>query len=140
MNRHRVGRVAMLICCCMLVACAARAPRGPEPPAHPTPATQTGFHIVVERGQSLDRIAQTYRVAKEAIIAANNLEPPYALKPGTVLQMPLTAVQPAKKPLPKPTPTPASTTAAKPDRSTESAASAPRARPKRQPPEIIPLD
>src|SRR6266568_1677538 len=87
MNRHRVGRAAMLLSCSMLIAaCAARPPSGPETPAHPAPAIQIGFHIVVERGQSLDRIAQTYRVSKQDIIAANNLTPPYALKPGTVLQ------------------------------------------------------
>ena len=146
MNRNCITRATLLLgSVAVISACATRPPPGTveapaeAPAATPPPASQRSFFIVVvERGQSLDQIAQTYRVTKQQIIATNNLAPPYALKPGMVLQIPGSAAQ--GKDAPKPKPTPASTTAAKPaDRPGEPAVSAPR-RPKRQPPEVIPLD
>jgi LysM repeat protein len=130
-------RAALILGCGALAACAER-PAAVAPATAPAAPTASKIHVIVQRGQSLDRVAQSYRVAKEDIIAANNLKPPYDLKPGTVLQMPLTAVQPAKD-MSKPKPAPASRTAAKPDRS-QAAAPAPRARPVRSSPEVIPLD
>jgi LysM repeat protein len=47
------------------------------------------FFVVIERGQSLESIARTYRVAKRDIIATNQLAAPYNLKPGTQLEVPL---------------------------------------------------
>jgi LysM repeat protein len=137
---HQVGifRAALILGCGALAACADRPVPG-APAAAPAAPAASQIYVVVERGQSLDRIAQAYRVAKQDIIVANNLKPPYALKPGTVLQMPLSAVQTAKQ-TPEPKPRPVSGTAAKPDRSAGTAAPAPPARPKRPPPEVIPLD
>jgi LysM repeat protein len=138
MHQFGIFRAALILGCGALAACADRpAPRAPA--AAPAAPAASQIYVVVERGQSLDRIAQAYRVTKQDIIAANNLKPPYALKPGTVLQMPLTAVQPAKQ-MPEAKPTPAGGSAAKPNRSARTAAPAPGARPKRSPPEVIPLD
>src|SRR5258708_36687741 len=50
---------------------------------------RAALSVVVERGQSLESIAQTYRVAKRDIIATNHLAAPYNLKPGTLLEVPL---------------------------------------------------
>ena len=129
MDHFDIFRAALILGCGALAACADHS--APVAPAAAPVASQ--IYVIVERGQSLDRIAQAYHVAKQDIIVANDLKPPYALKPGTVLQMPLTAVL-------EPKPTPASGTAAKPDRSAGTAAPAPRARPKRPAPEVIPLD
>jgi LysM repeat protein len=137
---HQFGifRAALILGCGALAACADR-PAPVAAAAAPAAPAASQIYVIVERGQSLDRIAQAYRVAKQDIIVANNLKPPYALKPGTVLQMPLTAVQPAKQ-TPEPKSTPASGSAAKPDRAAGTAAPAPSARPKRPAPEVIPLD
>ena len=137
MDQIGIFRAALILGCGALAACAER-PAPVAPAAAPAPAV-SHISVIVERGQSLDRIAQAYRIDKQDIIAANDLKPPYALKPGTILRMPLTAVQPVKQAI-KPKPVPASGTAANPDRSAEAAAPAPRARPKRPPPEVIPLD
>src|SRR5258708_19784994 len=50
---------------------------------------RAAFFVVVERGQSLESIARTYRVAKRDIIETNHLAVPYNLKPGTQLEVPL---------------------------------------------------
>ena len=50
---------------------------------------RAAFFVVVERGQSLESIARTYRVTKRDIIATNHLAVPYNLKPGTQLEVPL---------------------------------------------------
>jgi LysM repeat protein len=131
-------RAALILGCGVLAACAER-PAPVVPAAAPAAPTPNQISVVVGRGQSLDLIAKAYRVDKQEIIAANNLKPPYALKPGTILRMPLTAVPPAKQTT-KPKPTPAGATAAKPDRSIETAAPGPSGRPKRPPLEVIPLD
>ena len=44
--------------------------------------------IAVKPGQSLGRIAEHYHVSKRAIIAANQLQPPYELKAGSQLVIP----------------------------------------------------
>ena len=135
MDQFDIFRAALILGCGALAACADHS--APVAPAAAPVASQ--IYVIVERGQSLDRIAQAYRVTKQDIIVANNLKPPYALKPGTVLQMPRSAVRPAKQ-TPEPKPRPVSGTAAKPDRAAGTAAPAPRARPKRPAPEVIPLD
>src|SRR5215207_91490 len=76
-------------------------------------------YVVVQRGQSLDQIARSFRVPKGDIIAANNLAPPYSVKPGATLVIPGAAPQLAEKPLGPPKP-------AAPDKATL--------------PKVIPLD
>jgi LysM repeat protein len=44
--------------------------------------------IAVKPGQSLGRIAEHFHVPKRAIIAANQLHPPYELKAGSQLVIP----------------------------------------------------
>jgi LysM repeat protein len=44
--------------------------------------------IVVEAGQSLSRIAAKYGISRRAIIAANDLTPPYKIKIGQQLRIP----------------------------------------------------
>ncbi len=137
MNQLGVFRAVLILGCGALAACAERP--APVPPATaPAAPAASQISVIVARGQSLDLIAKAYRVDKQDIIAANNLKPPYALKPGSTLRMPLTAVPPAKQAT-KPKPAPASAIAAKPDRS-ETAAPGPSGRPKRRPLEVIPLD
>jgi LysM repeat protein len=133
MKRLGFSRTALLLCCGLLADCAPSAP--PPAPAPPPVAQEPMIYVVVERGQSLDAIAKRYRITKQRIIAANKLTPPFSLKPGLVLAIPLSAAGP-----------PAKKTATKP-RSTEAVdsdetPSAPpkSARPKRPPPEVIPLD
>ncbi|HTQ33609.1 MAG TPA: LysM peptidoglycan-binding domain-containing M23 family metallopeptidase [Stellaceae bacterium] len=46
------------------------------------------MHVIVRRGQTLDGYAYTYHVPRSAIIAANNLRPPYELKAGQRLTIP----------------------------------------------------
>src|SRR6266513_5135272 len=48
--------------------------------------------VTVRAGQSLGGIAETNHVSKQAIIAANHLSPPYKLKIGEVLKIPVTAM------------------------------------------------
>ena len=108
------------------------------PPAAQEPARPTQ-EIVVQRGQSLDEIARTLRVAKQEIIQLNHLAPPYALKAGATLLVPAGHAQPVKQAKPRP-PAPASTTkAAEANRLVEvqpaRRTSAPRTKP-----EVIPLD
>lgn len=135
MRWHRVDRAALLLGCSLLIAsCAEQPPAAVTTPAAPAP-DQTRLLVVVERGQSLDRIARLYRVPKRDIIAANKLKPPYALRPGSVLQIPLAASEPAKRTVTRPT-----TATVKPDRSAETTAPAPRRKAKRPAPEVIPLD
>ena len=45
-------------------------------------------YIVVEHGQSLNRIAHAHRVTPAALAAANHLQPPYKLKAGSKLILP----------------------------------------------------
>ena len=93
----RRTRAAALVLGCSTVLLAACAEQQQEeaavaPATAPLPG-KGNFHVVVERGQTLDRIAQLYHVAKHDVIAANQLKPPYTLKPGTILAIPLSAVQ-----------------------------------------------
>ena len=61
--------------------------------APPIAATQAplpppALHVTVRRGQTLDGYAYTYHLPRSAIIAANNLRPPYELKAGQRLTIP----------------------------------------------------
>ena len=65
--------------------------------AAPAVPAEKQIYVIVQRGQSLDRIAREYRVAKQEIIAANHLKPPFQVKPGAVLVIPLGAAQLSKE-------------------------------------------
>jgi LysM repeat protein len=101
------------------------------PAAAPLPG-KGNFHVVVERGQTLDRIAQLYHVAKRDVIAANQLNPPYTLKPGTILAIPLSAVQSTGQSATK--------AAARASANRDRAASTLRRNASRPEPEVIELD
>ena len=90
MFRLSIYRTVLIVGCGLVAACAER-PAAVAPVAPPA-ATKPIF-VAVERGQSLDRIAQAYHVAKHDIITANHLKPPYRLKPGTVLTIPIVATE-----------------------------------------------
>src|SRR4029077_15453174 len=71
---------------------------GPPPaisaPPPSTPMPRADRQITVERGQSLGKLAVQYHVAKQAIIAANHLEPPdYKVKIGNRLTTPGAAMR-----------------------------------------------
>jgi len=70
----------------------------PAPARTPTGPGETRF-IVVQRGQSLGRIAELYQVPKQAIIAANHLAPPYRLTAGMRLGIPVAAKQLGTEPI-----------------------------------------
>lgn len=95
---------------------------GVEGAVAPAPAGR----IVVQPGQSLGGIAQRYHVSKGAIIAANQLKPPYKLAAGQRLLIPGVAPSPARPAM-----------AAAPFPPPPASAPAAAGRP---PPEIIPLD
>jgi LysM repeat protein len=121
-----VYRTALIVACGLVAACAERP--SPAPPAA-APAAKKQIYVFVQRGQSLDQLAQTYRVAKDDIIAANQLKPPYSLKPGTVLTIPAAIAEPA---LPQ--------AAARPDRAISSPTPRRRTKPNASGKAVIPLD
>ena len=88
MLRLDIAHVAVIIGCLVTNGCSS--PSTPEKVAA-SPPVQTGGSVVVivQRGQSLDQIAKAYQASKSDIIAANHLSPPYTLKPGTFLQVPV---------------------------------------------------
>jgi murein DD-endopeptidase MepM/ murein hydrolase activator NlpD len=53
------------------------------------PATPDSRFVIVGPGQSLGGIAEANHVPKQAIIAANHLSPPYKLKIGQMLRLPV---------------------------------------------------
>jgi murein DD-endopeptidase MepM/ murein hydrolase activator NlpD len=104
-------------------------------------------HVVVRRGQTLDGYAYTYHVPRSAIIAANNLRPPYELKAGQRLIIP-TGGRPVPPPLaaapvmlPRPVPPPTQVALSPPQ---PAAVPQPPSRPETiapaAAPEVIPLD
>jgi LysM repeat protein len=117
-------------------------------PAQPPAASR--IYIVAQRGQTLDALAERFRIDKAEIIALNNLKPPYMLKPGAVLQIPAlpAALEQEEQTIePAAHAPPPATAAATPKPTPSAAASAPArpARPKPQPkpmtpPKVIPLD
>src|SRR4051794_30526281 len=119
MFRLSIYRITLIVGCGLVAACAERPPAvAPAPP----PAAAKPIYVVVARGQSLDRIAQTYHVAKDDIIAANQLKPPYRLKPGTVLAVPVVATEPAEPATTRPKPDIPSRSVTKPDKQLRAAA------------------
>ena len=113
--------------------------------------------ITVKRGQSLGGIAHAYHVPERALIAANNLKPPYELRAGarlvipdgnappprlatnaappeTIVTMPATAMPPSATPHPVPAPPPAAATAMAPQPLTPPSSAS------RGSPDVVPLD
>ena len=132
----------------LLAACSSRKDSSVLAATPAQPPTASRIYIVVQRGQTLDALAEKFRIDKAEIIVLNNLKHPYMLKPGAVLQIPALPAaldqkeQTIEPPTPSPSPTRAAAGAPKP---TPSAADSRPARPKRQPrpktsPEVIPLD
>jgi LysM repeat protein len=147
MFRLGIFRTALIVGCGLVAACAERSP--PVAPAAPPAATKQ-IYVVVERGQSLDQIAQTYRVGKDDIIAANQLKPPYRLKLGTVLAIPVAVTETVEPAALRSTPdTPPRAVAkpdtslratVRPDRATSAPAPVRRAKPKAMGQAVISLD
>ncbi len=129
-RRRGIGRAtAMIMLAGMVAACADQsggpAPvylrggptmgaAGPTAPAAPVAPihreARQARQITVERGQSVDKIAHANHVTPAAIIAANHLKHPYALKAGSRLLIPDAGPAPtqvAAAPSPAPQPVPA---------------------------------
>ena len=136
---------ALIACSGLLVACAQEA-SGPvtmgSAPDHPSGSVRAGLpqtdtpmksrSIIVKPGQSVGGIAEAYHVSTRAIIAANHLMPPYELKVGARLLIPVAAAwSTAKAAVPQ---------HSRPPSADIVNASQPHSRPKRPPPEVIPLD
>jgi LysM repeat protein len=99
--QNRMLRAAVAIAAIGFVAgCAAPTPTalngdapdvaapGSDTQKQATVATPEARQIVVEPGQSLSRIAAKYHMPRRAIIAANDLTPPYKIKIGQHLRIP----------------------------------------------------
>ena len=100
-SRARLARVgAVCALAATLSACAGGEPAGPAPvymrdlagygEAPPAPMAASE-RITVKPGQSLRSIAHDHRVPERAIIAANQLKPPYKVAAGSQLVIPTTA-------------------------------------------------
>ena len=127
MFRLNIYQTALIMGCGIVGACAERPPA--VAPA-PRPAATKPIYMVVERGQSLDRIAQMFHVAKDDIIAANQLKPPYRVKPGTVLAIPVLAPQAIAPATTRPEPETPLRAVAKPDHATSVPTTVRRTKPK----------
>jgi LysM repeat protein len=68
--------------------------RTPEPTAQPEPGP-TPLEYVVQRGDSVGRIALRFGVTPEAIVALNELRNPNRILPGQVLLIPAVSASPA---------------------------------------------
>ena len=144
MARTGVGTV-LFACSGVLTACtqapsgagpapvAMSAPQRPSVPAVAGLPSAPGRSIVVKPGQTLGGVAATFHVPARAIIAANNLMPPYELKVGQRLVIPEIAggATPAKATPPRGTRPTAGVDA--------DAKMRPQRRPKRPSPEESPL-
>lgn len=64
----------------------------PRLPPTPPPALETPRQVQVQPFENLYDVAERTRTPMRAIIDANNLHPPYALAPGTVLKIPSPAI------------------------------------------------
>ena len=154
MGRQRaLWTAAMLGYGLLLAACANREASVPPVAASPRSPPRNEVYIVVQRGQTLDAVADRFNVGKADIIAINGLKPPYGLKPGSMLKVPVTAAElnpetqvdaaPASRPSPAKAATAATTTApsgAAPARARRPARAKTSEKPKPTPPQVIPLD
>ena len=141
------GAALMLVSGALLGACAERSSSMPPltDVSRSPPAKQV--YVIVQHGQSLDQIARTFRVPRADIIAANNLAPPYSVRPGAALAIPGAAPYLADESIPAPKIARPVRTAAKSARAdvvqsasepAKSKLAAPRAKPSAS--EVIPLD
>jgi murein DD-endopeptidase MepM/ murein hydrolase activator NlpD len=127
MREPIIGRPGLAVAACtlffgLLTACA-DAPNAPAPvymgdmrpsaPSSPPPQWRENTVITVKQGQTLLDIAHTYHVPEHAIVAANQLKPPYKLQIGARLVIPngppppiASAAPPAARPLAASTPPP----------------------------------
>src|ERR1051325_8744139 len=89
----RTGVCAVLFTCSGVLTACIQVPSGPAPVAMSAPQRPSvpavaglpsapGRSIVVKHGQTLGGVAETFHVPARAIIAANNLMPPFELKVG----------------------------------------------------------
>ena len=98
---HHGTTFALILACSGLAACSDE-PIRPAPvflnggpgmsatrSAAAKPATPDSRFVIVGPGQSLGGIAEANHVPKQAIIAANHLSPPYKLKNGQMLRLPV---------------------------------------------------
>jgi murein DD-endopeptidase MepM/ murein hydrolase activator NlpD len=154
----RVGLVVILAG--LLASCAPQSEPAPvfqrgaaQPAGAPVTAllpVPSSVQITVRPGQSLGGVAQTYRVPKSAIIAANGLRPPYELKIGQRLTIPGSSaggsVQQAMRPIAAspavapPTPLPPLQPAATPQPPPTPQTLGPPPVATKAQPEVIPLD
>jgi LysM repeat protein len=137
MSRCGFFGVTLAVTCGTLLAACVQGPQKSAPvdtSAHPPGAPEETRYIVVQRGQSLGRIAETYHVPQQAIIAANQLAPPYRLKAGARLAIPGSVVQPEAQPTQS-----TKEVASSPPRSAKPA-QARNAKIRHAEPEVIPLD
>src|SRR3954452_22574659 len=95
MQQRTALRMAILLSCGpLLAACGGlKSSVVPAVASVQAPAARQ-IYILVQRGQTLDTVAEKFHIAKAEIIALNNLKPPYVLKPGAVLQIPSRAATP----------------------------------------------
>lgn len=113
-RRRGIARVvAMAILAGMVGACADQtgtpAPvymmggptTGAAAPA-PAPVRREARQVTVQRGQTLNAIARDHHVKPAAIVAANQLKPPYKLKAGSRLIIPDSDALPAQMAAPAP--------------------------------------
>jgi len=149
MERRRVLWMAAMVSYGLLLA--ACSSRGVSVAPTATPAAspaQNEIYIVVQRGQTLDAIADRFHVKKAEIIALNDLIPPYRLKPGGILKLPVAAqldpeTQADEEPAPQPRPSASATsatTAASPAQAQRPARPKRSEKPKPSAPQVIPLD
>jgi lipoprotein NlpD len=152
-RRRTLSTTVILGCALLLAACAGRdASVGPAAKPAPSPA-RNEIYILVQRGQTLDAVAGRFKVAKADIIAINDLKPPYTLKPGAILKLPVAAQElnpetsadekpaPLSKPL-RPATTAAMTAppAAAPARARRPVRPKSSEKPQPSAPQVIPLD
>ena len=92
MNPSLIRCIVLLGCASLLASCIADS-TSPVSPASPALSRvrpgRAAFYVVVRRGQTLDQIAQIYRVPKNAIVAANHLSASRVVKPGMMLEVPV---------------------------------------------------
>ncbi len=72
---------------------------GAVSPAYPAPANGQG-HVVVQPGDTLYAISRYHQTALQALIEANDLAPPFIIKPGQVLRLPEQGLQSHQSPTP----------------------------------------
>ena len=92
MNPSLIRCIVLLGCASLLASCIAdsTSPVSAAAPAlWPVQPGRAAFYVVVRRGQTLDQIAQIYRVPKNAIVAANHLSASRVVKAGMMLEVPV---------------------------------------------------